>query len=69
MEKGEITNLITVPGGFMVLKIEDIKEIEKNQNIEKQIKKVINIKRNNQLNQYSKMYFSKIKNNIQINEL
>ena len=69
MEKGEITNLITVPGGFMVLKIEDTKEIEKNQNIEKQIKEVINIKRNNQLNQYSKMYFSKIKNNIQINEL
>jgi peptidyl-prolyl cis-trans isomerase SurA len=53
----------------MILKIKDIKEIENNQNIEKELNKIINIKKNNQLNQYSKMYFSKIKKNIQINEL
>ena len=69
MKKGEITDLITVPGGFMILKIEDIKEIKKNQDIEKELKRIINIKKNNQLNQYSKMYFSKVRKNIQINEL
>jgi len=69
MKKGDFTDLIAVPGGFMILKIKDIKEIENNQNIEKELKKIINIKKNNQLNQYSKMYFSKIKKNIQINEL
>ena len=69
MKKGEFTDLIRVPGGFMILKIKDIKKIENNQNIEKELDKIINIKKNNQLNQYSKMYFSKIKKNIQINEL
>jgi peptidyl-prolyl cis-trans isomerase SurA len=69
MKKGDFTDLIAVPGGFMILKIKDIKEIENNQNIEKELKKIINIKKNNQLNQYSKMYFSKIKKNILINEL
>ena len=69
MKKGDLTDLIAVPGGFMILKIKDIKKIENNQNIEKELNKIINIKKNNQLNQYSKMYFSKIKKNIQINEL
>ena len=69
MKKGDFTDLIAVPGGFMILKIKDIKKIENNRNIEKELKKIINIKKNNQLNQYSKMYFSKIKKNIQINEL
>jgi len=69
MNKGEFTDFITVPGGFMILKIMDIKEIENSQSIEKELKKIINIKKNNQLNQYSKMYFRKIKKNIKINEL
>tara|TARA_B100001063_G_scaffold77945_1_gene72429 strand:+ start:5220 stop:6152 length:933 start_codon:yes stop_codon:yes gene_type:complete len=69
MNKGEFTDLITVPGGFMIIKIKDIKEVESNQNIEKKLKKIIKIKKNNQLNQFSKMHFSKIKKNIQINEL
>ena len=69
MKEGEFTNPITVPGGFMVLKIDEIKEIKKNQNTEQEIKKIINAKRNNQLNQFSKMYFNKIKKNIQIDEL
>ena len=69
MKKGDFTDLIRVPGGFMILKIKDIKKIENNQNIEKELNKIINIKKNNQLNQYSKMYFSKIKKNILINEL
>jgi peptidyl-prolyl cis-trans isomerase SurA len=69
MKKNEITNPITVPGGFLILKIDDIKKIKKNKNIEQEIKKVVNIKRNIQLNQFSKMYFNKVKNNIQINEL
>jgi len=69
MKKGDFTDLIAVPGGFMILKIKDIKKIENNRNIEKELKKIINIKKNNQLNQYSKMYFSKIKKNILINEL
>tara|TARA_B110000003_G_scaffold150185_1_gene151129 strand:- start:55 stop:1032 length:978 start_codon:yes stop_codon:yes gene_type:complete len=69
MKKDEFTNPITVPGGFLILKINDIKEIKKNKNIDYEIKKIINVKKNNQLNQFSKIYFNKVKNNIQINEL
>ena len=69
MKKNEFTDPITVPGGFLVLKIDGIKEIKKNQNTEEEVKKLINIKKNDQLNQFSKMYFNKIKKDIQINEL
>lgn len=68
MKEGEFTDPVTVPGGFMILKINGIKEIKKNQNIEQEVKKIINIKTNNQLNQFSKMHFNKVKKDIQINE-
>jgi peptidyl-prolyl cis-trans isomerase SurA len=52
----------------MVLKIDKIKNEEKKQNIEQEIKKIVKIKKNNQLNRFSKMYFNKIKKDIQISE-
>ena len=69
MKKNEFTNPIIVPGGFLILKIDDIKKIKKNKNIEQELKKIVNFKRNIQLNQFSKMYFNKVKKDIQINEL
>ena len=69
MNEGEFTNPITIPGGFMILKIDKIKKVKKNQNIEKEVKKIIETKKNNQLNQFSKMYFNKVKKDIQISEL
>jgi len=68
MNEGEFTNPITIPGGFMILKIDKIKKIKKNKNIEKEVKKITLNKKNNQLNQFSKMHFNKIKKDIQINE-
>ena len=67
MNEGEFTNPITIPGGFLILKINKIKKVKKNQDIEKEVKKITQTKKNNQLNQFSKMYFNKIKKNIQIN--
>ena len=69
MSENEITSPIVVPGGFMILKINQIKKEKKNQNIEQEVLKIMNIKKNNQLNQFSKMYFNKIKKNLLINEL
>ena len=69
MNEGEFTNPITIPGGFMILKIDKIKKVKKNQNIEKEVKKITETKKNNQLNQFSKMYFNKVKKDIQISEL
>ena len=68
MNEGEYTKPITVPAGFLVLKIDKIKEEKVNQNVEKKINEIINFKKNNQLNQFSKMYFNKIKKDIKIDE-
>ena len=65
----EITEPLTMPGGFMILKINEIKKKEKNQNIESELKRIINLKKTNQLNQLSKVYFNKAKKNIKIHEL
>ena len=65
----EYTDPITLPGGFLILKINDIKVKKLKTNIDDELKKLINLSKNNQLNQFSKIYFNKIKKDIQINEL
>ena len=65
----EITEPLTMPGGFMILKINEIKKKEKNQNIESELKRIINLKKTNQLKQFSKVYFNKVKKNIKIHEI
>ena len=69
VKKGEITEAITIPGGFLILKVKDIKEEDIKIDINKELEKIIRIKTNEQLNQYSTLYINKIKKNITINEL
>ena len=66
---GDYSNLITIPGGFLILKIIDTKIIEKVIDIETELKKVTQKKMNEQLNQYSLIYYNKVKKNIKIDEL
>ncbi len=66
---GEITDPIIIPGGFLILKINQIRETKKNSNIEKEMEIVINQKTNEQLNQFSNIYFNKVKKNLDIDEL
>ena len=65
----EFTKPITVPGGFLILKLDEVKKTKNDQNVELELKKLMKIKRNEQLNQFSTMYFNKVKKNIQINEI
>ena len=65
---GEYTSPIKIPGGFLILKINDYKEERVSSNIENEINKIIKIKTNNQLNQYSNIYFNKIKKDVVIYE-
>ena len=65
----DFTKPINLSGGFLILKINDIKSIQIKVNAEDELKKLISFEKNNQLNQYSKIYFNKIKKNIQIDEL
>lgn len=68
LKVGELTKPILIPGGFLILKIDDKKKIEKKIDIETEISKVIREKQNVQLNQFSTMYFNKIMKDVKINE-
>ena len=73
IQVGEYSKPIQVPGGFLILQINEIKIVETKNDFEKELKKNINIIKNNQFNQFSKMYFNRIKKNCgfgwNINEL
>ena len=66
---GEFTKPITIPGGFLILKINDLKEEQAEIDVDNEIKKVVDIKINEQLSQFSNIYINKIKKDIIINEL
>ena len=69
LKVGEITNPIQIPGGFIILKIENKKENIVKINIEKEFEKIIKIKTNEQLNQFSNIYYNKVEKDIKIHEL
>ena len=64
----EITKPIPVTGGYLILKINDIKTVKRDLNFEEELKKMIRSAKNYQLKQFSKMYFNKIKKDIRIYE-
>ena len=65
----EHTKPINVPSGFLILKIDDIKSTKIEIDIESELEKLENYEKNNQLNQYSKIYFNKVKKDLEISEL
>ena len=66
---GGVSKPITIPGGFLILKILDMKIEQKNIDVESELKKIKQSKTNQQLNQFSLIFYNKIKKNININEL
>ena len=66
---GNYTNPIVIPGGFLIIKIEDIREADNSSDLNDEIEKIIKDKTNEQLNQFSNIYFNKIKKDMVINEL
>ena len=48
----------------MIIKIEDKKEYELKFNLNEKVEEVIKFKTNDQLNQFSKMYFNKLKKDL-----
>ena len=66
---GESTNPIKIPGAFIILNIEDKKQTKLDIDINQEIQIVIKKKTNEQLNQFSNIYFNKIKKNVSIDEL
>jgi len=67
---GEYSRPILTQAGFVVIKINDIKkDISDEQSIEKKVNALVQIKTNQQLNQFSNIYLNKIKKDLVINEL
>ena len=64
----EISRPIKISGGVLILKLDDIREDQIEVNAEEELKKIINYQKSEQLNQYSKIYFNKLKKNLDINE-
>ncbi len=69
LQKEEYTNPVKISGGFLILKINDIKETVEKIDIKKETEKFIRNEKNRQLNQFSLIYFNKIKRDTIINEL
>ena len=64
---GEITRPIVLSSGILILKLINTKNSETTIDIENELKNAINYERNRQLNQYSKIYYNKIKKNLDFN--
>ena len=64
----QFTKPITIPGAFLILYINEIKDEKSDINLEEELQKAINREKNRKLGQYSQIYFNKVKKNTFINE-
>ena len=69
LDIGKFTDPIVIPGGFLIIKLNELKEIDKEIDFDKELKKRIMIKTNQQLNQFSNIYYNRIKKDKKIEKL
>ena len=69
MALGQHSKPLVIPGGFLIIKIEQERYVDVDADINKEFNLIVKKKTNDQLNQYSIIYLNNIKKNIQINEL
>ena len=68
LKKEEISAPIQIPNGKILIKVNEIRELKNQINIEEEIKKQISFEKNRQLKNLSLNYFKKLKQNKIINE-
>ena len=68
LEVGQITNPINIQNGYLLIKLNDKRELTEKINIEDQLDKLINKEKNRQLNTFSNILYKRLKKNIEINE-
>ena len=64
----KLTKPIQTSGGYLIIKLNNKREKEKELDFERAFKQMITEEKNRQLNQFSLIYFNKIKQNIFISE-
>lgn len=62
-----ITKPLRIPSGFLILQKFDEREIQKEINEEEELKKLIDFEKNQQLNNFSNLYYNKVKKSVKIN--
>lgn len=65
---GEYTEPVKLNNGFIILKINNKKNEDKVIDFDNELKKLIKVEETKQLNNFSKIYFDKVKINTKINE-
>ena len=68
LEISQITKPIQTSSGYLIIKLNNKREKEKELSFERTFKQMITEEKNRQLNQFSLIYFNKIKQNIFISE-
>ena len=69
LKKGQYSEPILTSSGFLIIKIEDERENKLEFNLNDKINELTQFKRNEQLNQFSNIYFNKIKKDLIFNDL
>ena len=68
MKKNEITKPLKYPNGYLILKINDKKEMKQLVSLDKELEELIKFEKNRQLNQFSILFYKKLQQNTIINE-
>ena len=63
---GEFSKPIRTSSGFIIIKVEDKKEYVSKLNLNEKVEEIVQFKTNSQLDQFSRMYFNKLKKNLMI---
>ena len=69
LNTNNFTKPLVIPGGYLILKVNDKRISKKDVKLEDELKKIIEMKTNEQFNQFSNIFLNKIKKDIFINEL
>ena len=68
LEVGQVSLPIKLQNSYIIVKINNKKEFKQQLNLEDQLERVINQETNRQLNNFSIIFYKRLKKNIEINE-
>ena len=68
LEVNQITEPIEIQNGYILIKVNNKKQIQQDINIDNELDKLINKEMNSQLSNFSTIFYKKLKKNIEINE-
>ena len=68
LDVNQITEPIEIQNGYILIKVNNKKQIQQDINIDNELDKLINKEMNSQLSNFSTIFYKKLKKNIEINE-